>query len=189
MSIDEESRCRVHAAAAATLNVLANPLQVDLIVYLELEPRHVELESLGVHAKLIQLQMGLVLEQQVMHRPELPLRARRFCRLRGKQRMRMDFFEREMPEHEAQRVRKMGKQYLDCRHRLLAVRAFEVAVFDQGDTTSLSTQKMVGVVHLNGEFEGLGTVHFICSRIAPLPGGNLPLHVQFSLQAVEVAID
>jgi len=57
---------------------------------------HVELQSFGVAAQLVELQVGLVVEQQIMHGPELALRGSALCCLCRVKRVRMDFLQWEM---------------------------------------------------------------------------------------------
>ncbi len=143
----------MHAAAAAALDLLANPLKVDLIFELEVEPLHVELESLRVGSQLVQLQVILIFEQQVVHRPKLALCARRLGRLRRNQGMRMDPFKWKVSKYDAQPVPKMGQLNFHCRRRLLAVGTLKVAIFNQCDMASLSPQDMVGFVRRDCEFK------------------------------------
>jgi len=72
--------------------------------------------------------MQLVLEQQVVHRPELALRRGDFRHLRREQRMGMHFLLRKMAKGVADAPREAIQQQLHRRRRLLAVGTFEIAV-------------------------------------------------------------
>jgi hypothetical protein len=111
-------------------DVLADALQIDVIVHLEIVARHVELQPLRVGPELRELQVRLVVEEQIVHRPEPLLRARAFGGLGSRQRVRMNLLEREIAEREPDAPLEMLEQHLHRGGRLLAVRALEVAVFD-----------------------------------------------------------
>ena len=91
------------------------------------------IQPLGVAAKLLQLELALVGEEQVVHRPEPALRPGGFRRERGVQRVRMDLFQREVPPCEPHAAFKVREDQLDRGRRLLAVRALEIAVLDNVD--------------------------------------------------------
>src|SRR5437762_591171 len=93
--------------------VLADALQIQMIPRLGVVAFEVESEALGVGAKVMGLEMSLVVEQQVVHLPELVLRARAFGGLRRLQRMRMDFFQRKVAKDHADASFEMLQQQLD----------------------------------------------------------------------------
>src|SRR6185503_10946041 len=72
------------------------------------------------------LEMRLVLEQRVMHRPELALCRGGLGGERGAERVRMHALEREVAPDEAPLPTPMLEDELHRRRRLPAVRAFEV---------------------------------------------------------------
>jgi hypothetical protein len=79
------------------------------------------------------LEVRLVVEQQVVHLPELALPACNLGRQRGLQRMSMDLLERKVPPDEPHAAREALQQQLQRRRCLLAVRALEVPVLDERD--------------------------------------------------------
>src|SRR5882762_9799592 len=124
--VDEERRGAANATVCTALQVFADALQVDVIVHLRREARHVEAELLGVTVKVLRFQVRLMGEQQVMHRPELPLAA---CALRGLgrgQRVRMYVLEGKIAKGDLDATVKTLEQDFDRRLRLLAVRALEI---------------------------------------------------------------
>ena len=78
--------------------MLPDSLQVDVIVHLRREARHVEVELLRVTVKVLRFKVRLMGEQQVMHRPELPLAARTLRGLGRVQRVRMHVLEGKIAE-------------------------------------------------------------------------------------------
>ena len=56
--------------------------------------------------------------------------------------MRMDLLQREMTEHDTKPLRKSREHQLDRRRCLLAVRAFEIAVFDDADRSMRRAEHM-----------------------------------------------
>ncbi len=80
-SVDEKCRRAAHAAVETALQLLTHALPIDLVVHLGRETCHVEAQPRGVSVQILRSQMCLILEQQVVHRPELALPARAFRRL------------------------------------------------------------------------------------------------------------
>jgi hypothetical protein len=68
-------------------------------------------------------------KQEIVHLPERTLCGRRFGRIGGHLRVRMDVVERQMPPDVAN-VREVAKQLAHDRLRLAAERTLEVAVLD-----------------------------------------------------------
>src|SRR5262249_28500104 len=100
-----------------------------------------------------QLQVLLVLEQQVVHRPEPALPGRGFGSERRLQRVRMHLLQRKLPPDEPNATVEVLEQQLHRRRRLLAVRAFEVAVLDQRHGRMRRAQHMVGRSDRNNQRE------------------------------------
>src|SRR5688572_27735297 len=142
-TVDEESRRAAHVTLRAALHVLAHALQVDLVVHLRGEARHVEIQTFRVRAQVGHREMTLVLEQQVMHLPELALSTRRFRCLCGMHCMRMRRLDREMPENEADASAESLEHELDGGRGLFAGGALEVAVLDDSDGRVLGTYGMI----------------------------------------------
>ena len=82
---------------------------------------------------MIKFERILVIEQELMHRPETSLDGGALRRLGRLQRMPMNLFQPVMPVHDAYLSFESFQQHRDSRCRLLAVRAFEVAVFHDDD--------------------------------------------------------
>ena len=101
-----------------------------LVLHCGVVAHHVKLEPLRVSAQLFELQVILVLEQQVMHRPELVLGCCRFRRERGMQRVRMNLYERKVAIDNLNASGETCQQQFHNRCSLLAIRTFEVAVLD-----------------------------------------------------------
>src|SRR5689334_10123685 len=99
-TVHEKAGRSAYAALQAAIDMLTYALQIDLVVHLRGVERHVETELLRIAVQLLRFQVFLVGEQQLVHLPELALRARALGRLCGDQRMRMNVDEREMPVHE-----------------------------------------------------------------------------------------
>jgi hypothetical protein len=79
------------------------------------------------------VERALMSEDGVMHFPEAVLRCRGFRSFGGDFGVRMNFGQREIAEYEPQLVAELVPQFLDDRKGGSAVRAFEVAVFNQCD--------------------------------------------------------
>jgi hypothetical protein len=100
-----------------------------------------------------------MLEQQVMHRPELPLSAGALGRFGGLQRVRMHFLERAVTEREPHLLGKTLQQQLDRRCRLLAVRTFKVGVFHHRHRGVLGSQDVIHGAHRRAQLEEMTRAH------------------------------
>src|SRR5437762_575879 len=109
-AVDEECGRMPNTALSPILHMFSNSLQIPMIVHFGSEPRDVELQLFRVALQLRKLQVRLVVEQQVVHRPKLALSARAFPRLRRLQRQRMNLLQRKMAIDEAYATREMPKQ-------------------------------------------------------------------------------
>src|SRR5213595_2103217 len=67
--------------------------------------------------------------------------------------MRMHFLERQLPPHQPRAADEALEQHLHRRRRLLAIRAFEVAVLDDGDRRVRRAEVMVLRADWNGQLE------------------------------------
>ena len=74
----------------------------------ELETLELERQLAGVPPEVRIGERPLAVEQQLVHLPELPVKSRGLRRGGGRQRVRMDFGQREMPEGKAKRVAQPG---------------------------------------------------------------------------------
>src|SRR5690242_16621878 len=136
--------------------MLVDALAVDLIVELRVEASEVEPQLIGIVTQRAVVQMHFMVEQQIVHRPEFMLSRGRLCGFCGALSMRMHFRERKVPEREAHVMPKVLQQQLDRWISLGAVRALEIAVFDDDDARILRTNDMVRAVDRYSEREGLG---------------------------------
>src|SRR3954451_14172444 len=98
----------------------------------------------------------MILEQQVMHRPEFVLRAGRLCGLCRQFRVWMRFCQGKVAEYEAHALCEAAQQHFDCRERLSAHRTFEVSVLHERDPRRFRTFDMVSLVDWYGELQGNG---------------------------------
>src|SRR5262245_35768527 len=149
----------MHAAVAPAFLVFAQAMQIDVIVELRGEPRHVEAEPHRVALEMLELQVRLVLEQQVVHLPELALLTGTFGRLGRELRVRVHLLEREVAECEAHAVLEAPEQQPYRRRGLLAVRAFEIAVLDDRDGCMIGPEHVVGRTDRDRQVEGCVPVH------------------------------
>src|SRR5258708_39012721 len=119
-AVDEEGRRRTNVAAAAALDVLTHPLEVDVIVHLGGIARQIQSQVHSITIQILVLEMRLVLEQEIVHGPEFALRRRGLRGLGRQQRGRMRFLGREAPKYETNFVGKSLEQQLRRRRRDLA---------------------------------------------------------------------
>jgi hypothetical protein len=164
-AVDEEGRRTSTATFPSTLHVLPNSLEVDTIVHLGGVARQVQTERFGIAVKLLDLEVRLMVEQEIVHGPELGLCRRALCSLRGVQGMRMNLFQRKVTIDEPDAPGEAGKQQLDRRCSLLAIGALEVAVFDNGHGGVRRADHMIGRSHGRRQFNSVGSVHeFLMTR-------------------------
>src|SRR3954452_9577647 len=93
----------------------------------------------------------LVGEQQVMHVPELALRASRLGGKRSAESSMVNLGEREVPECEPQVVRQHPLQLLHHAMGGATERALVVAVLDERDRRGMGPLNVVALVHRDGE--------------------------------------
>ena len=129
--VDEKRRRPVHTAAHAAHEVVAHLRLVRVRRQLACQPRGVELELAGVLDQMLVLERELALEQAIVHLPELPLRPGRLRRLGGVLRVQVQLGERKIAEHEPETRAHALLNLLHDRVSATAMRALEVAVFDE----------------------------------------------------------
>ena len=83
-------------ASARPFDVLPHSLQIDLVVHLRREARHVEAQLLGVGVQMLELEVILMRKHSVVHLPELALGCRALRRLGCSERVRMNPLERKV---------------------------------------------------------------------------------------------
>src|SRR6266851_5220026 len=103
--------------------------------------------------------MRLIVEQQVVHGPELALARCGFSGERGAQGMRMHFLQREVPVSNADAADEAFEQHLHCGGSLPAARAFEIAVLDDGQRRMLGAEQVIRVAHGDGELKARVMIH------------------------------
>ena len=103
--------------------------------------------------------MGLILEEQIVHGPELPLRTGTLGSLGRLKRMRMRCLLGEMSVREAHSVLEALQEQLDSRSGLLADGTFEVAVLHHRDRGMRISQEVVSGSHWRREIAERWMVH------------------------------
>src|SRR5215470_4420493 len=101
-AVDEERGGGAHPAPDPAVDMLVHALQIDMVLHFVVVALQIELCLFRISPHVPGLQMQLVLEQQIMHAPELSLCAGLFRRFRRELGMRVNFPQREIAEHEAQ---------------------------------------------------------------------------------------
>lgn len=132
-AVHEERGRSIDAALHASAKVLANDFFVRTIGERACHRRRVDADVLRVADEIVILEGVLMLEQHVVHRPEVSvaLNASRLGGLRGVRCMWMLLLERKMAEHHAQLVAHLALHLLHDGIRHSAVRALEIPVFDE----------------------------------------------------------
>ena len=97
------------------------------------EALHVEPEAGGVALDVLVLELALVLEEEIVHLPELSLVARGDRRASRRERVRVRAGERVVLEDEPHAPLELAQQLLEQRMGAAAVGALEVAELDDGD--------------------------------------------------------
>ena len=153
-AVDEERRRAGDPARVGAGSVLGNPRRVDVAAELVPEALDVELELLGVATKVDGFQGVLVLQQGVVHLPEVALGAGGLGRLGGYLGMRMHVGEREVTPDVTQVIAEGDQQLPDHTLGLTAVRALVVAVLEERDWRVGRAADMVACrVDVDGEIE------------------------------------
>ena len=170
-AVDEEGRHAAHAALLSGVHMLVHPLPVDLVRKLEIEAHQVEFELLGVAVQVLELQVGLVLEQQVVHGPEFVLGTGSLRRFGGQFSVLVCGRQWKMAEDEAHAMLELLHQHLYGRVGLSAGRAFEIAVLDDDDPGRVRARNVVGLVDGYGESKGFGVLVHAASGDAEMAVG------------------
>lgn len=158
--VDKKPGCAAYAASPAAVHVLAHSLQIDVIVHFGDVARHVQADFFRVTVQIGVVEMRLVIEQTIVYLPEFSLSAGALRCFGGRQRMRMHFLEGEVAVYEPHAIAEPIKQHLHGRRRLLAVRAFEVAVLHERDGRMLGPEHVVDGVDGPGQVKWAGLGHY-----------------------------
>src|ERR1700690_917015 len=129
-TVDEKARSRAQMASPAARFALANLLQVDVITHLGSVANHVESEIGCIMGQVPFLEVELMCEQGLVHRPELSLRRGRLRGLGREQRLRMRVHDRKMPINKSNLVGITLEQQCRRRRRELAARARVISILD-----------------------------------------------------------
>src|SRR6266536_5850423 len=133
-SIDEERGGALHSTAFATFQILLDAGERALVGQSVCVLLHIETNRLGKLLQVGILKRMLVVEDVIMHLPELTLSCGGFGSQSRVQRVGMDLGEREVAKDKAQLLPEL---LLDRSHdgrRLAGVGAFVVAILDQRDS-------------------------------------------------------
>jgi redox-sensitive bicupin YhaK (pirin superfamily) len=169
-AVDEEPGRAAHTARKPALKVLADPLQVDVVVHLGRVQRHVQSKLLRVAVELLLFQPVLMREQQIVHLPEFALRTRALGSFRGQQRVGVNVFQREVPVREAHALIESLQEQLDRGRRLFAVGAFEVTVLDDRDGCMVRSERVIRRADRFGQLKGVALIHG-----RPIVASRMPL--------------
>ena len=142
--------------------MLLDPLRIDPVGHFAVEAGHVQADRLRVAGQGNQLEVVGPGKQQMVHRPELPLRGCRFGRLGGQRGVRVNLHLRKVPEHESQPLAEGLHEVLRHRFGLHAGRAFVVAVFEQRQRrVGVALAVIGGAQRHHGACGGFGVRHAV----------------------------
>ena len=144
LAIDEERRRTVYVAVRATLKILVNAFEIRVVSHVLAEALRVQSDLARVLPQVHVVQRLLVLEQYVVHCPEvvLALRSGAFGCLGGVFGVSM-LRPREVAVHEAKLTAEPVPDLLDLGIRHATKRALKIAVLDQSDRRFWRPQGMV----------------------------------------------
>ena len=127
--IDEESRRSANLARRlAAGDVAANPVQYRVAEPVGFEARNVEPQLGRIAPQVLVLEGRLTVKEQVVSLSEAPLRGARLGRAGGREGVRVDLGQREVPEAEPNAPIELPLDELDSTRRLSRVRALVIAV-------------------------------------------------------------
>jgi hypothetical protein len=125
-AVDKERRGALHPAADAAYEVFPNPSGVGAPGKIRDELRLVQPDRGGVPDQILLVERVLVIEQRIVHRPELALRPGRLRRALG---VRVGRGEREVAENQPHPRAESALQLLDDRLGLAADWALIITVW------------------------------------------------------------
>jgi hypothetical protein len=112
-------------------------------------------------------QLVLIFIERVVHLPEQAVRSGKLGRLGGALGVRVDYTHRKKLEYESEVLGELPAHQVDDGMRRLAVRAFVIAVFDEGDGSVGSP--LTWSSDVTGTFNMAMTILSSASRIPPGP--------------------
>jgi len=118
---------------------------------LPLHALYIESQLANVRQQVIVVQRSLSPEQQVVHLPKLPLRARRLGDLGRGLRVGVRLDHREVPEYKANTLPQVVQHTLELGKRATAEWALEVRVLDEGNAGVGRSPDVVPRAHGGGE--------------------------------------
>ena len=127
LAVDEKARRTCDTTEVSTLNVSRNTVAPGVSPQLPCEPLDVEAELAGEVDEVLGPKLGLMVEQDVVHRPEGSLCSGGLRRFGGQLGPGVHIAQRQVPPHVAQ-VPEPGQQLTDDRFGLAAVWALEVPI-------------------------------------------------------------
>jgi hypothetical protein len=130
-AVDEEGRSPRDAAAKTPKQVTLDLPCVAVLRHVLTEALGVETEGCGVLAEMLIIKGTLMLEEGVMHLPELAVGRRGLGRFRRVLGMGVDVAQGEVPVDETQLVTQLALQSLDDMVGKATVRALVIGVLDQ----------------------------------------------------------
>jgi hypothetical protein len=132
-AVDEEAGGRGYSTRVRAGDVLRHAFGVSARTNLSLEAVHVEAQFVGVVTEVHRGELILVREEQLVHRPESTLSARRLGCLGCDLSVRMHVGKRKVAPHVTQILAEGEQQFAHDALGLAAVRTFVVAVLDERD--------------------------------------------------------
>src|SRR6266436_8213649 len=132
-AVDKERRRSTHTAAYAALKILLDTANVRTFCHVTCELLHIQANRLGKLLQVGILKRMLVVEDGIMHLPELALSCGGLGSQSRVQRVGMDFGKREVAKDKAQLVPKLLLNRSHDGRRLAGVGAFVVAILHESD--------------------------------------------------------
>jgi len=148
-TVNKERRRAVDTARDAAQEILPNARGVCVGTKRILKVLAIKPEGLGVLDEVRVVQRGLMLEESIVHFPESLLACGRFRGLGGVLGVWMELAERKISEHKPQPGTEPALDLFDNRVGSAAVRAFVIAVLDQGQNGIGRSLRMIPIRHRN----------------------------------------
>jgi len=146
-AVDEKGWSAVHSTADAAAEVIANFLDVSASRQLARYALWIDPDLRRIGEKISVLQRILVVKEEIVHLPEMPLCARRLgclCRSFG---VRMRLREGKVSKNKSEGTAHVAPDTLNYRMGATAVRTFEVAVLNECHRCVGGTYRVVTVTN------------------------------------------